>query len=206
MAYYRSEVPNARVLEPSIEVKWNKTSPVPCYSTDESAKIIRTVNGLPHGYRNFSPEVPGLVETSCNVAIMKTEKGLVSILVSVRSNIDAELEAYRRMIGDIGRMGQWDVRLGSAYPGWKPQPGSPFLQFMKKHYQEVLGTQVKIEAIHAGLECGIIGARIPGIQIVSVGPTVKGAHTPDERVKVADVGTMYNLLKNVLRTLPELKA
>ncbi|MEM2142936.1 MAG: beta-Ala-His dipeptidase [Candidatus Thorarchaeota archaeon] len=199
--YYRNSEQGALVLEPGMEITWEKTRARSCYSIDESSKIVNTLNALPHGYRNFSPDVPGLVETSCNVATINTEKDRMTVLISVRSSIDSELEAFRRSISDIGRLGGWQVSLGNAYPGWKPQPNSPFLQFVKEHYERLTGGQVKIEAVHAGLECGIIGSHIQGIQMVSIGPTVRGAHTPDERLRISDVGAMYSLLKDILRDL-----
>ncbi len=205
LSYYRSQVPNARVLEPGMTIKWQQTEAAPCLPAKESSRIINTANSVPHGYRNFSPEVPELVETSSNLAIVKTENASVSMVISARGNVDRELDAFRNSIADLAQLGGWAVDMKPAYPGWKPEPGSPFLSFVRKHYEAVSGAKVKIEAIHAGLECGIIGAQIPHIQMVSIGPTVKGAHTPDERVRIADVGVLYSLLKRVLGNLPELK-
>ena len=88
-----------------------------------------------------------------------------------------------------------------TYPGWAPAPNSPFLQFVKRHYESELGRSVAVEAIHAGLECGIVGAKIPGIQMVSIGPGLKNAHTPDEKLKIADVAVLYGLLKTVLKEI-----
>ncbi|NWF94768.1 MAG: beta-Ala-His dipeptidase [Candidatus Thorarchaeota archaeon] len=206
LSYYRSMVKNAMVLEPEMVVEWKQASPSTCMSTEESAIIVRTANALPHGYRNFSPEVAGLVETSCNFAIVRSEDRRVSLRLSVRSSVDSELSAYRYSIADMAELAGWSVEMSPAYPGWKPEPNSPFLQFVRKHYEEVLGSEVRMEAIHAGLECGIIGAKMPGIQMVSLGPTAKNAHTPDERLRIADVGIVYRVLKAVLRDLPRLES
>lgn len=205
LGYYRSQVQNAKVLEPEMSINWHQAEASPCMSAKESTQVIRTINSIPHGYRNFSPDVPELVETSSNLAVVKTEEGSISMVVSARSSVDRELAAFRNSIADLAWLGGWSVDMKPAYPGWKPEPGSAFLSFVKKHYEAVYGAKVKIEAIHAGLECGIIGAHIPGIQMVSIGPTVKGAHTPDEKVKISDVGVLYSLLKRVLGSLPELR-
>ena len=93
----------------------------------------------------------------------------------------------------------------SAYPGWNPEPKSPFLSFVRKHFEEITGREVKVEAIHAGLECGIIGSKIPGIQMVSIGPKMENAHTPDERLRIIDVEILYNVLKLLVEDLSNLK-
>ncbi|MHA2378418.1 MAG: beta-Ala-His dipeptidase [Candidatus Thorarchaeota archaeon] len=204
LTYYRTPVSGADVLEPSIEIKWTKTEAEPCFSVDDTVKIIQTVYSIPHGPVRFSPALEGLVETSNNLAIIKTADDVITIHLSARGNIDDELEAFRRSLADLGRLGGWEVNKKPAYPGWAPAPKSPFLQFVRKHYERELGKSVAVEAIHAGLECGIIGARIPGIQMVSIGPGLKNPHTPDEKLRIADVGVLYGLLKSILKELPSM--
>jgi len=201
LAYYRSPVSGADVLEPNLELKWTKMEAGPCFSVDDTAKIIRTVHSLPHGPVRFSPAVKDLVETSNNLAIIKTADDAITIHLSPRGNIDAELDAFRRSLADLGRLGGWEVAMKPTYPGWAPAPNSPFLEFVKKHYERELGGSVTVGAMHAGLECGIVGAKIPGIQMVSIGPSLKNAHTPDEKMKIADVGVLYSLLKSILREI-----
>ncbi|MFQ5833765.1 MAG: beta-Ala-His dipeptidase [Candidatus Thorarchaeota archaeon] len=202
--YYKSPEPGAEVLEPKLEIKWNKSESEPRFSVDDSVKIVRTVHALPHGPVRFSPAVDGLVETSNNLAIIKSEGDTVTVLLSARGNIDEELESFRLALSDLGRLGGWEVTMKPPYPGWAPNPNSPFLQFVRKRYESELGKSVTVEAIHAGLECGIVGAKIPGIQMASIGPSLKNPHTPDEKLKIADVGVLYNLLKSILRQLSDL--
>jgi dipeptidase D len=201
LAYFRDPASEEDDLEPNLDTKWTKTEAAPCFSVDDTAKIIRTVHSLPHGPIRFSPAVEGLVETSNNLAIIDTTDDVITIHLSPRGNIDAELEAFRRSLADLGRLGGWKVTMKPTYPGWAPAPNSPFLQFVKKHYESELGTSVAVEAIHAGLECGIVGAKIPGIQMVSIGAGLKNAHTPDEKLKIADVGVLYGLLKTLLKEI-----
>ncbi|MHA2602391.1 MAG: M20/M25/M40 family metallo-hydrolase, partial [Candidatus Thorarchaeota archaeon SMTZ1-83] len=142
--------------------------------------------------------------TSNNLAIINTSNDAITIHLSPRGNRDDELEAFRRSLADLGRLGSWEVTMRPTYPGWAPDPNSPFLRFVKEHYERELGRRVAVEAIHAGLECGIVGAKIPGIQIVSIGPSLKNAHTPDEKLKIDDVGVLYDLLKSILEDIKSL--
>ncbi|RLI56910.1 MAG: hypothetical protein DRP09_05110 [Candidatus Thorarchaeota archaeon] len=199
--YYTS---GSKKLEPDIEITWKKTESIRVFSNEESMNIIATVDIVPHGPLAFSPHVPGLVETSNNLAVVKTLDDGVTVMLSTRSSVDDELEAFRGTLQNLAAVAGWEVTLKDAYPGWNPDPDSPFLKFVHQHYERLLGKEVRVEAIHAGLECGIIGSKIPGLQMLSVGPGLKNPHTPDEKVHIADVGVMYKLLKEVLANLDKM--
>ena len=202
----RSEITDYyKELEPDIQITWAKSSAEPAFSIEESKKIIQSINIIPHGPLRFSPNVHGLVETSNNVAVVKTDSPEFSVLLSTRSSVDSELESFRQSVADLAELSGWDVTRRDAYPGWNPEPKSPFLSFVRKHFEKATGREVKIEASHAGLECGIIGSKIPGIQMVSIGPKMENAHTPDERLRIIDVEILYNLLKEIVEDLPNLK-
>ncbi|MHA1966097.1 MAG: hypothetical protein ACW97G_16095, partial [Candidatus Thorarchaeota archaeon] len=192
-------------LEPDIQISWEKSSPEPAFSIDESNKIIRSINIIPHGPIRFSPNVDGLVETSNNVAVVKTDGSEFSVQLSTRSSIDPELESFRQNLSDLAELSGWDITKKGVYPGWNPEPKNPFLSYVRSHFEKVTGGAVKVEAIHAGLECGIIGAKIPGIQMVSIGPNMENVHTPDEKLKIIDVEILYNLLKAIVEDLSNLK-
>jgi len=198
LAYYKD-------LEPDIHISWEKASAEPAFTLDESHKIIQSLNIIPHGPIRFSPSVDGLVETSNNMAVVKTEGPEVSALLSTRSSVDSELESFRLGISDLAKMSGWSVKQSAAYPGWNPEPKSLFLSFVRSHFEKKTGREVEVKAIHAGLECGIIGSKIPGIQMVSIGPTLKNAHSPDEKLKIIDVEILYSLLKEIVEDLPKLK-
>jgi len=204
-SYYRIAAKGSTPLEPDMSIKWSKSRPLHAFSLDESVKVISSINIIPHGPLSFSPSVEGLVETSNNVAVVKTEGSTIQVILSTRSSVDAELEFFRAELADIAKLSGWEIDLHTMYPGWNPEPKSPFLKFIREHYEDATKTDVKIEAIHAGLECGIIGAKIPGIQMVSIGPTAENAHTPDERVKISDIAILYSLLKSVVQDLPKVK-
>ncbi|MFW9808353.1 MAG: beta-Ala-His dipeptidase [Candidatus Thorarchaeota archaeon] len=198
MTYYKE-------LEPDIQIIWEKSTAEPAFSLEESNKIIRSINIIPHGPIRFSPSVEGLVETSNNMAVVKTDQAEISVLLSTRSSVDSELDAFRQSLSDIAKLSSWSAEMSTSYPGWNPEPKSLFLSFVRSHFEKTTGRKVEVKAIHAGLECGIIGSKIPGIQMVSIGPMLKNAHTPDEKVQIIDVEILYNLLKEIVEDLPKLK-
>ncbi|MGY5858527.1 MAG: beta-Ala-His dipeptidase [Candidatus Thorarchaeota archaeon] len=192
-------------LEPDIQITWKKSSAEPAISLEESKKIIQSVNLLHQGPVAFSPAIEGLVETSNNVAVVETEESEIRVLMSTRSSVDADLAAYRKKLATIGHLTGWEVKQKPAYPGWKPEPGSPFIKFISSHYEKFTDKELEIKAIHAGLECGIIGSKISGMKMVAIGPTALNAHTPDEKVKISTVGAVYNLLVSIVKDLPNSK-
>lgn len=192
-------------LEPDIQIHWKKSSAEPAISLEESKKIIQSINLLHQGPVSFSPAIHGLVETSNNVAVVETEESEMRVLMSTRSSVDAELAAFRKKLSTIGHLTGWEVKQKPAYPGWKPEPGSPFIKFISSHYEKFADKELEIKAIHAGLECGIIGSKLPGMKMVAIGPTALNAHTPDEKVKISTVGAVYNLLISIVKDLPNLQ-
>jgi dipeptidase D len=204
VAYYRNDAKGATPLEPEMEITWHSVEPAQVFSAEESRKMIWLVNILPHGPQTFSPQVSGLVETSNNVAAVKTHDTGASVLMSARSSVDSELEALREKLREAAVMAGWEVELKGAYPGWNPEPQSPFLKYVVELFKSATGEEPQVKAIHAGLECGIIGSKIPGIQMLSIGPAIKNAHTPDEKVKIEDVAVLYRITKDILANLDKL--
>jgi dipeptidase D len=197
LAYYKG-------LESDIQISWKKTTPEPAFSLEESKKIIQSINIIPQGPIRFSPSIKDLVETSNNVAVVETKSSTIQVLMSTRSSVDADLVDFRRRLATIGHLTDWAVTLKPAYPGWKPEPESNFIAFIRDHYEKY-ADEIVIKAIHAGLECGIIGAKFPGMKMVAVGPTNENPHTPDERVKISTVEKTYNFLVAVVKDIQNLK-
>jgi dipeptidase D len=194
MQYYKG----SPIFEPNLSIILKDSFPAPYFSPEDSIRIIITSNLIPHGVIRMDPTINGLVETSNNFAVVKTEENKIEFIQAARSNIDFEIEAFRNTLEDIAKLGGWDIIHLTAYPGWKPDPESSFLKFISKIYEDNLKKLIKIEAIHAGLETGVIGAKFPGMQMVSLGPTIKNAHTPDEKLNIVDVKIMYEILKEIL--------
>jgi dipeptidase D len=165
----------------------------------EQQKILKTISALPHGVIKMSADIPGLVETSTNVAVVKTVRGTVKIATSQRSSIASELEDIADTVSSILELGGASVDETDAYPGWKPNMGSPILKIAQSAYRSLYGKDPEVKAIHAGLECGIIGERIPGMDMVSFGPTLQGAHSPDEKLYIDTVEKFWNFLLEILK-------
>jgi len=204
LRYFKSEVKGAETLEPDIEIKWEPAKGAPICSAEVSGTIISSINLLHQGPISFSPSIKGLVETSNNVAIIETKDSNMKVQMSTRSSVDSELEEFRKKLASLGNLTGWEVIQKTPYPGWTPEPKSPFTAFFSSHYEKFVD-KVKIEAIHAGLECGIIGSKIPGIQMVAIGPTEKDLHTPDEKVLISDIIVVYELLVSIIKDISNLQ-
>ena len=153
---------------------------------------------LPHGVITMSPDIPGLVQTSTNLAVITTDEGAIAIATSQRSSVATELVTASDTVAAAGRLARAHVHRGEGYPGWKPNPDSPILGKAKSVYPSLFSKEPKVTAIHAGLECGIIGDRFPGMDMISFGPTITGAHSPDERVHTPSVKRFWDLLVAML--------
>ena len=171
------------------------------WTAEATATVLRLVSSLPHGVQAMSYDIAGLVETSNNVATVKGANGSLVITTSSRSSVDAELDALRRRIRATGELAGADVDVRPAYPGWKPNMDSEVLEVVKKVHARELGAEPEVAAIHAGLECGIIGKKIPGMDMISFGPVIEAPHSPDERVHIDSVGRFYRLLTATLAEL-----
>jgi dipeptidase D len=163
-----------------------------------SKNIIDMLIGLHHGVLAMSHDMPGLVETSCNLAVVVLDKKVLRIQMSSRSSVRSALQSTRDRINAVATLAGAKVEEPSAYPGWKPNLQSKLLQITKEAYKEVSGKEPALKAIHAGLETGIIGERFPGMDMVSIGPEIKFPHSPDEK---CDMGTVVELYKVVARIL-----
>ena len=173
----------------------------PNWAPETTATVLRLIASLPHGVQAMSYDIPGLVETSNNVATARVADGLVVITTSSRSSVDAELDALRRRIRATAELAGAAVDAGAAYPGWKPNMDSALLEVARAVHTRELGSEPDVKAIHAGLECGIIGKKISGMDMISFGPVIEFPHSPDERVRIDSVGRFYRLLTATLAAL-----
>jgi len=164
-------------------------------------RVLQLVNALPHGVEAMSYDIPDLVETSVNLATVKRVNGSLRVGLSSRSSIDSALVALRGQVRAVGLLAGAAVEEDMAYPGWKPDLESRLLEVVKAVHRRELGTEPEVKAIHAGLECGILGKKIPGIDMISFGPQIEYPHSPDERVHVASVGRFYKLFAATLTEL-----
>ena len=167
----------------------------------DAKQTVALLASLHHGVLAMSPDVAGLVQTSTNLAIITTQGDAVEIVTSQRSAIESSKNAAAAMVATACRLAGFAVEHGGSYPGWKPDPHSEVVQKLQEVHQKLFGEPAKLIAMHAGLECGVIGEKYPGMQMVSFGPTIVGPHSPNERVQISSVESFWNYLKAVLERL-----
>jgi dipeptidase D len=190
-------------IEPGLKIEFTPAESVPqeVLTADSFQKAGDLLFSMPHGVIGMSRKIENLVETSTNMAQADLNGERLHILTSQRSssnflrdNAGAKVLACIRAAGGEA----WHNRL---YPGWNPNPSSPLLGIAKKAFRSVMNHDPHIKAIHAGLECGVIGAKIPGIDMISFGPDLEMVHTPQERMRISSVEKIWNLLLEVLVNL-----
>ena len=185
--------------EPGLEFSVD-TAPPPeaVWDRPTTERVLRLVNALPHGVGAMSYDIPDLVETSVNLATVVEDEGTLRVGLSSRSSIDSALDAMRQRVRAIGLLAGADVEEDAAYPGWKPDLESRLLEVVKAVHRRELASEPEVKAIHAGLECGILGKKVPGIDMISFGPQIEFPHSPDERVHIASVARFYTLVAATL--------
>ena len=164
-------------------------------------KLGMTIAALPHGVTKMSADIPGLVETSTNVAVIRTERKGVTIATSQRSSVASEILEICQSVAAVLTLGGATVTTSDGYPGWKPNMNSEILKVARSTFKTLYGKDPLVKAIHAGLECGIIGERFPGMDMVSFGPTLEGVHSPDEKIYIDTVEKYWNFLLAILKNV-----
>lgn len=191
------------VTDPHLEVLLKPAErPAALLAPEFQQDLLRAVYACPNGVYRMSPDIDDLVQTSNNLARLRVDGGSCEILCLVRSAVDSEkMDLARAIRGAFELLGA-AVTFSGAYPGWAPRPGSPIVKLMSSLYEEVFGSEPAVLACHAGLECGIIGARYPAMQMISFGPNIRGAHSPDEKAQISSVQKFWRLLLEALRRMP----
>ncbi len=168
-----------------------------------SGTVLDLIAAAPHGVMSMSYDIPGLVETSTNLATVGIEDCTLSLSLSNRSSVASALDAQLARIRSIAALAGGTVEESDGYPAWQPDMNSELLEVVKGLHEKVLGFAPEVGAIHAGLECGILGEKVPGMDMISFGPTIKFPHSPDECVEVPTVGRFWNLLTETLAELAQ---
>jgi dipeptidase D len=170
-------------------------------TADAQAVLLRILLTLPHGVVSMHPEIDGLVETSSNLAVIRCENSRAQIVCSSRSSVASALAAVRLTIKAAADLAGARIIQEGGYPGWEPDLQSELLKKVREVYSRVFGKEPEIKAVHAGLECGIIGEKYPGMDMVSFGPTIEHPHSPEERVHLGSVERFWTFLTAALRDL-----
>jgi dipeptidase D len=189
-------------FDSGLQITVGKTDrPAAVLNSTDSRALVALLVGLPHGVMAMSPDVPGLVQTSTNLATVKTMPDMVEIVTSQRSAITSSKKGAARMVATICRAAGFEPEHTGDYPGWKPEPNNELIRKLQEVHERVFGEPAKLIAMHAGLECGVIGEKYPGMQLVSFGPTIVDPHSPNERVQISTVASFWKYLKSVLEAV-----
>lgn len=199
----------ASILEEFANIEKDLQIHIETFSTDEKAiseedskNIILALKSAHNGVYRMSPDVADLVETSNNVARVELQQGELKIMNLSRSSVESTKFAVAEQLKSVFELAGMKVEFSGSYPGWKPRPGSEIVQLMEKIYEKDFGSKPHVVACHAGLECGIIGANYPEMEMVSFGPTIRGAHSPDEKASIPSVQKFWAFLKEILSDIP----
>ena len=175
-----------------------------CIEQAVSEKLLQALYACPHGVMGMSFDMPGLVETSTNLASIKMPEGTNTLVVgtSQRSSVNSLKEDIGNMVQAVFLLAGADVKSSDGYPGWKPNPKSEILRVAENTYETLFGNKPEIKAIHAGLECGLFLEKYPELDMLSCGPTILGAHSPDERILIPTVEKWWMFLLELIKNIP----
>ncbi len=190
-------------VEPELSLKTEASSPEH-FVMDQMTQddLVNAIQACPNGVIRMSTDMPGLVETSLNLAIVKSHNKEVMVKALIRSSVDTAKEDVESTLESIFLLAGAHVWFDGQYPGWKPNMNSQILKTMQEVYRKKWGKTPEIKAIHAGLECGILGNAYPNWDMISFGPTIESPHSPDERVNIETVNKFWDFLVDTLENIP----
>ena len=191
------------IAEPNLKLFLESSEkPQSIFTLESTEKVIHLLNALPNGVIRNSDVIKNVVESSLSIGVLKTEDHSVKGTILVRSLIESGKDYVTELLTSVANLAGAKTEFSAPYPGWKPVNDSSILNLTQKHYAAVLGKQPDIKVIHAGLECGLLKEHYPNIEMISLGPTIRNAHSPDEKVQISTVTTYWNVLVNVLADIP----
>jgi dipeptidase D len=170
-----------------------------CFSLNSSRTTLDLLTGIPSGVTSMSLDIAGLVESSTNLGVVATQGAKVRIVCCSRSSVMSALKELVIQHRSIGELAGAEVEQPEGYPGWKPNMKSPLLAVTQAKYKQAFGVDAELLAIHAGLECGLLTEKYPDLDIVSFGPNIRGAHSPDEKVQISSVQKIWKLFAATLK-------
>ena len=193
-----------KTTEPDLQVKAVKVEqPYFVINEDAQRKLLEVLSACPHGVIEMSRDIPNFVETSTNLAAVKPESDYFLITTSQRSSVQTALLDVVQMVSSVFRLAGTDVENTDGYPGWNPNPDSEILEVAKQSYHRMFKSDPKVLAVHAGLECGLIGEKYPAMDMISYGPDLRGVHSPDERINIKSVAKFWDWTVEILKSVPK---
>lgn len=192
------------VKEPNLSFKAEEVAmPAKVMDNETATKVTDFVYAAPNGVMRMSDAMDNMVETSTNLAIVQSKGTKVTIAALMRSFVETAKDDLGSKFTSLARLAGAEIELSGAYPGWKPNPDSTILGEMQQVYNNKFGKVPEIKAIHAGLECGLLGSVYPAWDMISFGPTIRFPHSPDEKVEIATVNKFYDFLVETLKEAPK---
>lgn len=192
------------VADPGLQLTMeSETLRTKAVDKDTTRRLLQALYAVPHGVFAMSQDIEGLVETSTNLASVKMKPDrIIRIETSQRSSTASSKQDITNMVRTVFELAGADVASGEGYPGWKPNPHSEILEVAVESYKRLFGTDAKVKAIHAGLECGLFLDKYPALDMISFGPTLQGVHSPDERMHIPSVQRFWEHLLDILKHVP----
>ncbi len=169
----------------------------------DQTKFLKVMNAAHNGVFRMSPDIDGLVETSNNIAKVLVENGTIKIECLTRSSVESSKTEMANSLTSVFGLAGYTTNLSGDYPGWAPNMDSAILKVLDTLYQKMNGKKANVAACHAGLECGILGQNYPEMDMISFGPTIKGAHSPDERASISSAQKYWNFVLEILKQIPK---
>jgi dipeptidase D len=192
------------LLEPQLQLTAEGTTvPGSVMSSEDKFLFIKAIYAAHNGVYRMSPAMADLVETSNNIAKITVQDGTIKIECLTRSSVESSKTDLSNALQAVFELAGYQVTFSGAYPGWAPNMESPILKVLDKLYQDINGEKAHVAACHAGLECGILGQNYPDIDMISFGPTIKGAHSPDERASISSTQKFWEFVKEILKNIPK---
>lgn len=192
--------------EPDLMVKtFEVEQPYFVIDQESQKKLINVIYACPHGVIEMSRDIPNFVETSTNLAAVKTEDDYFLFTTSQRSSVETALDDVVNMVAATFSLAGAETEHTDGYPGWTPNPKSEILDISAKSYKKLFNEEPKVLAVHAGLECGLIGEKYPGMDMISYGPELVGVHSPDEKIHIKSVEKFWRWTLDILESVPEKK-
>jgi len=191
-------------LEPNLVIEVNETDmPTQVMLEKDQSELLRSIYAAHNGVFRMSPAIEGLVETSNNIARVEVGNGQIEVMCLTRSSVESGKWDLANTLKSTFELGGFKVELSGDYPGWAPNPDSDILKVVEKLYKEQNGEEAHVAACHAGLECGILGSHYPKMDMVSFGPTIRGAHSPDERASISSMQKFWKFTLAALKEIPK---
>jgi dipeptidase D len=190
-------------IEKGIEIVLEECfTPSEVLSKKDQTILLQAIYTTHNGVFRMSPDIENLVETSNNVARVLVKHGEIKILCLTRSSVESGKQNLVNTITSGFELANFDIKLSGSYPGWKPNPNSSILKVLQRVYVDMFKEEPNVLACHAGLECGILGTNYPDMDMISFGPTIKGAHSPDERASISSAQKYWKFVLEILKNIP----